>query len=73
MSLPFFGGGSKAPSIPPPPPPPPPVPTVDDARAAADRETAGYRRRGRAATILTSTEGALTPSANIGAKTLLGS
>lgn len=47
------------------------VPTVDEARQAAEQGDLLRRRRGRAATILTSTSGD-TSTTNVGTKTLLG-
>lgn len=46
-------------------------PTVDEAREAAERGDLLRKRRGRAATILTSSTGD-TSTTNVGTKTLLG-
>lgn len=71
----IFGGGSKAPQPMAPPPPPPPAPTMDQAasRTAAEKasQDATLRKRGRAAAVITGSEGvANTPIAK---KTLVGS
>lgn len=68
----LFGGGS-APVIPPPvtPPAPVPAPTVDAARQSQQANDVNYARKGRAASILTSSTGDLaTPATST--KTLLG-
>lgn len=56
------------------PPPPPPVkqPVRDDAKIAAEVSDRMRARKGRAATILTDAQRGA-PSANISAKTKLGS
>lgn len=64
----LFGGG--APKIPPPQPIPRP-PTIDQAAADSDQNDILRRRKGRAADILTSSRGDLTPP-SVGTKTLLG-
>lgn len=65
-----FGG----PKLPSPPPPPPPVDTSAADAAAAEALRKGKRRRGRAATILTSPMGANLGAAGLGpgARTLGG-
>lgn len=52
------------------PPPPPGVPTIDDAAENQSQRDAMRRRRGRAASILTSPTGV--GSTPVGSKTLLG-
>jgi hypothetical protein len=67
----FGGGKSYTPSAPPPPPAPAPAPTIDNARQERQSQDEVIARRGRAASILTSTEGDLsTPTT--GTKQLLG-
>lgn len=68
-------GGSKPAPVIAPPPPPPPAPSIDQAasRVAAEKaaQDAALRKRGRAASVLTGSEGvADTPIAK---KTLVGS
>ena len=66
----LFGGGS-SPAPLPPPPPPTPAPTIDEARKRREATDTAAKRRGRAATIFTGTEGAsATP---VQSKTLFGS
>ena len=50
----------------------PPVPTIDDARVSDEERMRAHRRRGRAANILTSEKGDLTPPTTA-TSTLLGS
>jgi hypothetical protein len=50
---------------------PPPPPTIDKARGEAEAKDAARRRRGAAASVLTSPEGV--GSSPVGTKTLLGS
>lgn len=59
------------PSPPPPPPPPAPPPTVDMAREGMRRQDEASRRRGRAATVLTSQD-ASQVQPQTAAKKLLG-
>lgn len=58
------------PDMPPPPTPPPPPPTKDDAADAQAARDVMRKRKGRAATVLTSPTGI--NSENTGASTLLG-
>ena len=60
----MFGGAPKA------PPAPPPPPTIDQAAQQADQSMAANRRRGYAATQLTTQSTLGTPT--VGTKTLLG-
>ena len=53
------------------PPPPPPPPSIDEAMESQSARDASKRRRGMAASILTSPTGV--GSAPVGTKTLLGS
>jgi hypothetical protein len=53
------------------PPAPTPAPTIDVARAAQQTQDAVIDRRGRAASVLTSQQGDLTP-VETGTKKLLG-
>ena len=68
------GGG--APSYTPPPPAPAPTPTpaptIDEARANRQKQDDVLARRGRAATVLTGSQGDMSAPAT-GTKTLLGS
>jgi hypothetical protein len=63
-------GAQKAPAMPAPPPPPAPPPSIDDASERQSRADAARRRRGRAATVLTSPAGVGEQAA--ATKTLLG-
>lgn len=69
------GGGGGAVQKPDPIPPPPaaaPAPTIDVARQNRQQQDNSLARKGRAANILTGSEGVLTP-AETGTKKLLGS
>ena len=70
-----MGGLFKQPKIQmpatPTPPAPTPAPTIDTARAAQEARDNAAMRQGRAATILTSDQGDLTPI-ETGAKKLMG-
>lgn len=74
----IFGGGQQQqqqPVMPPPPPPPPaptPAPVIDQARQAQQSQDVLAGRRGRAATILTGSQGDLA-APTTGTKQLLGS
>lgn len=60
-----------APEAPKTPPPPAPLPTIDEAQESQVESDRRLRRRGRAATILTS-QGGDTSGVRTGTKTLLG-
>jgi hypothetical protein len=62
-------GSSDPPPPPPPPPAPAPAPTIDSARAAQKSADTALSRKGRAATILTSSTGDLS-GADTSKKTL---
>jgi hypothetical protein len=64
----LFGGSSPDPL--PPPPPPAPTPTIDEAKRRRESQDAATRRRGRAATVFTGSEGTGAP---VQSKTLFGS
>ena len=69
------GGGGGSPQKPDPIPPPPaaaPAPTIDVARQNRQQQDNSLARKGRAANILTGSEGVLTPP-ETGTKKLLGS
>lgn len=61
----------KAPAPPPTPPAPTPAPTIDVARASQQAQDTMATRQGRAAGILTSEKGDLTP-VETGTKKLMG-
>lgn len=65
----LFGGGD-VPAAPP-VPAAAPVPTVDNARSSRQAQDAAIARKGRAASILTSTQGDMS-TPNTATKTLLG-
>ena len=64
--------GSSAPKAPAAPAPLPPVPTVDDAANSSEAEDKLRRRKGRASTVLTQTQGELVAPATA-SSALLGS
>lgn len=67
----LLGGGQQQVQAPPPPAPPPPVPTVSDVRARRNVVDAMAKKKGQAASVLTSPEGVgATPTQT---KTLIGS
>jgi len=69
------GGGGGSPQKPDPIPPPPaasPAPTIDVARQSRQQQDNALSRKGRAANILTSSEGVLS-APETGTKKLLGS
>ena len=67
------GGGSYNPPPVTPPPAPAPAPTIDEARDARQKQDAALARKGRAASILTSSQGDIAMTETKSGKTLLGS
>lgn len=69
-----MGGIFSGPKAPPPPAPieMPKTPVVDQTIIDRDQADVMRRRRGRAATMLTGSEGGMVSSGNVAAKTLLG-
>lgn len=66
------GGGSYNPPPVTPPPAPLPAPTIDEARDTRQQKDVALARKGRAASILTSSQGDLTQTEIKSGKTLLG-
>lgn len=67
------GGGSYTPPPVTPPPAPSPAPTIDEARDARQKQDDALARKGRAANILTGSQGDLSAVTTKSGKTLLGS